>query len=136
MPRNRKSMSQINVVPMIDVMLVLLVVFMVTAPFINPGQVKLPSVAQTSTSPTPPIEVIVDEDGTLALRDRGGDNRKRDIGLPELGSAVRGIQLSRPDTPVVIAADKTVRYEKVMDVMAALQRAEVERIGLLARSTR
>ncbi len=133
MPRVRKQVAQINVVPLIDVMLVLLVVFMITAPFISPGQVELPSVGKTASAPSLPIEITLKEDGALSVKDRGGNNLERPISAGELGAVVKGIQRQRPDTPVVIAADKNVRYEAVMDLMTALQQARVARIGLLAK---
>lgn len=133
MARVRKQIAQINVVPLIDVMLVLLVVFMITAPFINPGQVELPSVGKTASAPNLPIEVTLKEDGGLSVKDRGGNNLERSISQGELGAVVKGIQRQRPDTPVVIAADKNVRYEAVMNLMTALQQAQVARIGLLAK---
>jgi biopolymer transport protein TolR len=135
MARVRKQVAQINMVPLIDVMLVLLVVFMITAPFINPGQVELPSVGKTSSAPNLPIEVTLKEDGTLTVKDRGEGNAERSIIQSELGAVVKGIQHNRPDAPVVIAADKNVRYEAVMNLMSALQQANVARIGLLARPT-
>ena len=75
---SRRLMNQINVVPYIDVMLVLLVIFMVTAPLINPGQVELPSIGKTSNPPVAPLEVSIHTDQTLWLRDRaaGSDERK------------------------------------------------------------
>ncbi|MGA7950500.1 MAG: ExbD/TolR family protein [Thiobacillaceae bacterium] len=133
MARVRKQIAQINVVPLIDVMLVLLVVFMITAPFINPGQVELPSVGKTASAPNLPIEVTLKEDGGLSVKDRGGNNLEQSISQAELGAMVKGIQRRRPDTPVVIAADKNVRYEAVMNLMTALQQAQVARIGLLAK---
>jgi biopolymer transport protein TolR len=133
MARVRKQVAQINVVPLIDVMLVLLVVFMITAPFISPGQVELPSVGKTASAPNLPVEVTLKEDGGLSVKDRGGNNLERSISLTELGAVVKGIQRQRPDAPVVIAADKSVRYEAVMNLMSALQQARVARIGLLAK---
>ena len=70
MRRPRKSINQINVVPYIDVMLVLLVIFMVTAPLINPGEIELPSVGSTLTAPAQPLEVTLNTDGTLSLQDQ------------------------------------------------------------------
>jgi biopolymer transport protein TolR len=134
MARARKQIAQINVVPLIDVMLVLLVVFMITAPFINPGQVQLPSVGKTASAPNLPIEVILREDGSLTVKDHDS-KQTRSISRSELGDVVKQIQLKRPDAPVVIAADKQVRYEAVMDLMTILQKAQVSRIGLLAKST-
>ena len=133
MARTRKQVAQINVVPMIDVMLVLLVIFMITAPFINPGQVDLPSVDKTQQTPALPLEVIIKESGEFRLRDRAGDSIEREVSQATLADEIRSLHRARPDQPVVIAADKGVRYQKVMDVMTLLQKAQITRIGLLAR---
>ncbi|MEW5786573.1 MAG: protein TolR [Pseudomonadota bacterium] len=131
--RGRKAMNQINVVPYIDVMLVLLVIFMVTAPFINPTQVELPSVGKSAAAPAAPLEVVVRADGSLLLRDRN----ETDLGesVPEAGleAAVRARLALRPGQPVVISADRSVRYEAVMKVMDDLQRLGVARVGLLVK---
>ncbi len=129
----RRLMNQINVVPYIDVMLVLLVIFMVTAPLINPGQVELPSIGKTSVPPVAPLEVSVDKNGALSLRDRdqGADDRK--VTRDELLAAIREKQKLKPEQPVVIAADKDVRYESVLEVMEMLQNNQVRKVGLLAR---
>ena len=132
MARTRKQVAQINVVPMIDVMLVLLVIFMVTAPFINPGQVELPSVAQTAQTPSQPLEVVIRESGQYLLRDRAAGGVERLVAKSSLAAEIADMQRNAPDQPVVIAADKDVRYEEVMDTMAVLQKARVTRIGLLA----
>ena len=136
MARSRKQVAQINVVPMIDVMLVLLVIFMVTAPFINPGQVELPSVGDTAQSPAEPLEVIIKESGEYVLRDRANGGAEQRIERADLGREIRAALRARPDQPVVIAADKSVRYEEVMHTMTILQKAQVKRIGLLARPAR
>ncbi len=133
MARTRKQVAQINVVPMIDVMLVLLVIFMVTAPFINPGQVDLPSVGQTSQTPAQPIEVIIRESGEYQLRDRATESEPRDVAKAALAKEIRALHRAAPERPVVIAADKNVRYEEVMNTMTLLQQAQISRIGLLAR---
>jgi biopolymer transport protein TolR len=126
-------MSEINVVPYIDVMLVLLVIFMVTAPFISPTQVELPSVGKSSQAPASPLEVMIQADGSLLLRDRAlvGDEEK--ISEASLRQAVQARLRSQPDRPVVISADKSVRYESVMRVMDTLQRMGVARVGLLVK---
>ena len=133
MARTRKQVAQINVVPMIDVMLVLLVIFMVTAPFINPGQVDLPSVGKTSQTPTQPLEVIIKESGDYLLRDRAASTEARLVPKAELAAEIAALHRTAPDQPVVIAADKNVRYEEVMNTMSLLQKAQISRIGLLAR---
>jgi len=133
MARGRKQIAQINVVPMIDVMLVLLVIFMVTAPFINPGQVELPSVGNTAQTPSQPLEVIIKESGEYLLRNRAVSGDERVVAKSALAAEIRALHRALPDQPVVIAADKNVRYEEVMDTMTLLQNAQITRIGLLAR---
>jgi biopolymer transport protein TolR len=129
----RRLMNQINVVPYIDVMLVLLVIFMITAPLINPGQVELPSVGKTSDPPVQPMEVSVRSDGSLWLRDRARSMDERRMTRNQLVAAIRQKQKQNPAQPVVIAADKDVRYESVLEVMDMLQQNQVTRIGLLAK---
>jgi biopolymer transport protein TolR len=131
--RTRKLVAQINVVPMIDVMLVLLVIFMVTAPFINPSQVELPSVGKTSQTPSQPLEVIIKESGEYLLRNRATGGEEQVVAKSALAAEIAALHRTLPDQPVVIAADKDVRYEEVMDTMSLLQNAQITRIGLLAR---
>jgi biopolymer transport protein TolR len=131
--RTRKAVSQINVVPYIDVMLVLLVIFMVTAPFINPTQVELPSVGKSASAPAAPLEVMVRADGTLLLRDRGSGEAGEKVSEAGLEAAVRGRLRGRSGQPMVISADKNVRYESVMRVMDTLQSLGVGRVGLLVK---
>ncbi|HMA13002.1 MAG TPA: protein TolR [Steroidobacteraceae bacterium] len=133
MARTRKQVAQINVVPMIDVMLVLLVIFMVTAPFINPAQVELPSVGKTSQAPQKPLEIIIRESGEYLLRDRAAGGDERVVAKAALADEIAALHRDAPDQPVVIAADKSVRYEEVMHTMTLLQQARITRIGLLAR---
>ena len=129
----RRLMNQINVVPYIDVMLVLLVIFMITAPLINPGQVELPSVGKTSDPPMQPMEVGIQGDGTLLFRDRAKSMQERKVTRDELLAAIRQKQQQSPDQAVVIAADKDVRYESVLEVMDMLQQNQVRKVGLLAK---
>jgi biopolymer transport protein TolR len=133
MARTRKQIAQINVVPMIDVMLVLLVIFMVTAPFINPGQVDLPSVGKTAQPPAQPLEVIIKESGEYLLRNHALGGEERVVAKSALAHEIASLHRALPDQPVVIAADKNVRYEEVMNTMSLLQNAQITRIGLLAR---
>ncbi|MDP2433723.1 MAG: protein TolR [Pseudomonadota bacterium] len=131
--RTRKAVNQINVVPYIDVMLVLLVIFMVTAPFINPTQVELPSMGKSAAAPSAPLEVMLREDGSLLLRDRGANEEGVPVAAAALADAVRARQQAQPGQAVVISADKGVRYEKVMQVMDTLQTLGVARVGLLVK---
>jgi biopolymer transport protein TolR len=131
--RPRRQMNQINVVPFIDVMLVLLIVFMVAAPLINPGQIELPQVGQQLKPPVAPMEVIIQANNKLKLRDRSKPGPELEISRPDLVQAIREKQAANPEQAVVIAADKSVRYEKVLDVMDLLQQNQVKKVGLLAR---
>ena len=129
----RRLMNEINVVPYIDVMLVLLVMFMVTAPLMNPGQVELPSVGKSAQPPVAPLEIIIRADKSLLMRDRERSGDERKVSRDELVRLVRDRQAKNPEQAVVISADKSVRYEIVMDVMDLLQRSQVKRIGLLVQ---
>jgi biopolymer transport protein TolR len=131
---SRRLMNEINVVPYIDVMLVLLVIFMITAPLINPGQIELPQVGQSLTTPSAPLEVTVRENQTLLLKDPEKSPTAREITKAELIAAIKEKQVKNPDQPVVIAGDKRVRYEAVIEVMDLLQKEQVKRVGLLAKS--
>ncbi len=134
MNRQRKLMNQINIVPYVDVMLVLLVIFMVTAPLITPGLVELPSVAKSSQPPEAPLEVIIRADQSMQLRERvKGQAQDRSVDLPQLVAAVKQRQARSPDQAVVISADKDVRYEAVLKVMDELQRSDVKRVGLMVK---
>ena len=127
-------MNEINVVPYIDVMLVLLVIFMVTAPLINPGQVELPQVGKTSNPPVQPMEVSIRTDGTLSLRDRASRSpTDRVVSRNELIREIKAKQERNPDQAVVISADKDVRYAAVLEVMDMLQEQQVKKVGLLAK---
>ncbi len=134
--RQRKLMNQINIVPYVDVMLVLLVIFMVTAPLVNPGLIELPSVGKSSQphQVVPPLEVVVKRDMSLVLREREpGARAEREVTLPELIEIVKARQGAQPDQPVVIAADREVRYEAVLKVMDELQKLNVKRVGLMVK---
>ena len=135
---NRRSshrpMSQINVVPYIDVMLVLLVIFMITAPLMNPGQIDLPSVGKSLAPPIAPLEVIIKKDATLALRDRSKSDKEQSVSREELVALLKQKQVRNAEQPVVISADKNVRYEEVINVMDVLQQQQIRKVGLLAQT--
>ena len=121
-------MNEINMVPFIDVMLVLLIIFMVTAPLITTGVVDLPSVGKSAQRPSKVVEVVVGTDEKLRLRVDQQDPEP--VALNQLAARVRGLQAGNAEVPVVISADKSVRYESVVRVMDTLQRAGVKRVGL------
>ena len=135
---NRRSglrpMSQINVVPYIDVMLVLLVIFMITAPLMNPGQIDLPSVGKSLAPPVVPLEVIIKKDSSLALHDRSKGSMELPVSRDELITYIKNAQAKNLSQPVVISADKNVRYEEVINVMDLLQRQQVRKVGLLVQT--
>jgi biopolymer transport protein TolR len=132
--KSRRLMNQINIVPYVDVMLVLLVIFMVTAPLVNPGVVDLPSLGKSAQPPPAPLEVIIRSDQSLMLREHEqGKGDERPVSTAELVNVLRAKQKKNPDLPVVIAADKDVRYEAVLKVMDELQRQNIRRVGLLVK---
>ena len=126
----RRMMNEINVVPYIDVMLVLLVIFLVTAPLVTPGLIELPSVAKSSSAPTQPVEIIINADGNLRLRERGAAQVDKPADRAEIVRYAKARQAEKADTPIVISADKSVKYESVLSVMDELQKGDVKRIGL------
>jgi biopolymer transport protein TolR len=121
--RKRRMMNQINVVPYIDVTLVLLVIFMVTAPMTNPGMVELPKVGQALKQSGDPIVVTVQKEGTVLM---DGKEMERDDML-----ALIRQRLSEAEKPVVVSADKATPYGEVASVMDLLKQAQVNQVGLL-----
>ena len=130
--RRRKSMNEINMVPFIDVMLVLLIIFMVSAPLITTGVVDLPSVGKSQQRPEHVVEVVVAGDEKLRLRIDGKDSAT--LRLTDVAARVTEVQAGNANTPVVISADRNVKYEAVVKVMDTLQRAGVQRVGLSVKS--
>ncbi len=128
--RGSRRKNEINVVPYIDVMLVLLVIFMVTAPMITPGVVNLPSVGQATEVPATPIEIQIAEDGAYSIRLRNAGANFQDIPKEALLDEVKML-LQQPDTPVVITADGKIAYEEVMQVMDTLRANGVTRLALM-----
>ena len=128
----RRAMSDINVVPYIDVMLVLLVIFMVTAASVNPGIVNLPTVGGAKIQTLPPIFLSVDANENITVKREG--EASQTLSRLELGVFARTQAEKSADQPVVLAADKSVKYEVVMDVMAKLKENGVKRVGLAVKS--
>ena len=134
MRRVRKPINQINVVPYIDVMLVLLVIFMVTAPLIAPGEIELPSVGSKLTVPMDPFYITIRNDKSLMLEDKAAKTPDTRVSRDQLLARILERQ-KQGDQPVVIKADKGARYEDVVDILDLLQRNGVRKVGLLARPT-
>ena len=120
-------------VPFIDVMLVLLIIFMVTAPLITPSLIELPSVGKGSKAPDQPILVQIRKDEGIDVK---VGEKTMSVPLPDLASTVTQSQAGNAETPVVIAADKNVKYEAVGNVMDKLQRAGIKRVGLSVQVTK
>jgi biopolymer transport protein TolR len=129
-----RLMNEINVVPYIDVMLVLLVIFMVTAPLMNPGQIDLPSVAKSLAPPLAPLEVIVKKDTSLALRDHASGGKEISVSRDELIAILKARLGKQAEQAVVISADRNVRYEEVINVMDVLQQQHIQKVGLLTQA--
>jgi biopolymer transport protein TolR len=127
--RGRRTINEINMVPFIDVMLVLLIIFMVTAPLIAPSMIDLPTVGKGAQVPEQIISVQIGKDEGIDVK--VGD-RTMSVPLADLASTVTKAQSGRPagSSPVVIAADRSVKYEVVVRTMDTLQRAGVQRVGL------
>jgi biopolymer transport protein TolR len=128
----RRSMNEINMVPFIDVMLVLLIIFMVTAPLLTPGVVDLPSVGKAKAAPQQIIQVIVKADESLQVQSK--ETAAVNTTLKQAAAAVRNAQQGNADWPVVISADKAVRYEVVVKVLDELKRAGIARVGLSVKT--
>ncbi len=126
--KRRRLMADINVVPYVDVMLVLVVILMVAAPFVNPGVVKLPTVEKAGAQEGNPLRVVVRANGALSLLEGG---RETAVSKAQLAAAVQTRLAATPETPVVIEGDSKVQYEAVVGVMNTLKNAGIQRVGLL-----
>ena len=134
--RGRRTINEINMVPFIDVMLVLLIIFMVTAPLITPSVINLPSVDRANKQPDKPIEIQIKNDDVIELRkDPSSGATGLQIPMSQIGGAVKQAQDGDPQRPVVISADKAVKYETVVKTMNQLKRSGIERVGLSVQTT-
>ena len=125
--RGRRTISEINMVPFIDVMLVLLIIFMVTAPMITPSMVDLPSVGKAAKQPEQVVKVVIQKDERLELV---SDGKTDSATLVSVAASVKRLVGDGNNTAVVISADRSVKYEVVVKVMDSLQRAGIARVGL------
>ena len=127
--RGRRTISEINMVPFIDVMLVLLIIFMVTAPLIAPSMIDLPSVGKAARPPDEKVEIVIGKDESLDLKVK---DRTTQLPMNAILAEVARAQASKPpgSVAVVISADRNVKYENVVKVMDSLQKAGIQRVGL------
>jgi len=136
--RTRKFKSEINVVPYIDVMLVLLIIFMVAAPITNPGVINLPNAAKSSLPPTAYIRIDLKADTTASIGVNGGKGagaQKRLVGgRAALRDALQDLHASNPDLPVMISADKDIKYDDVMQAISLAKQLGIDRVGLATKS--
>jgi biopolymer transport protein TolR len=132
----RRMMNEINVVPYIDVMLVLLVIFMVTAPLIPSGVIDLPSAGKSNTAPDAYVEILVRVGGRYALKTHGtAQSVDRETNRKELDAVVDAVHDSEPKLPFVISGERKVPYEDVISVMNALRERGINRVALMVKST-
>ena len=131
--QKRKLMGEINVVPYIDVMLVLLIIFMVTAPLLTQGvQVELPKAGAEPIEDVPnhpPLVVSVDKDGNLYIH--AGDDKDQPASSQEIVTRTRAVLELRPDTPILVKADRAVPYGNVVGAMVLLQQGGAENVGFV-----
>ena len=130
--RGRRTINEINMVPFIDVMLVLLIIFMVTAPLITPSMIDLPSVGKASRQPDQIIQIVLGKNDALEMKVK---DKTTPLTLKDLAKSVKSAQGDRQgadaaNSAVVISADKNTKYESVVKVMDTLQRAGIQRVGL------
>jgi len=132
----RRMVNEINVVPYIDVMLVLLVIFMVTAPLIPSGVVDLPSAGKSNVAPDAYAEIVVRVGGRYALKTHGvAQSVDRETNRKELDAVVDAVHDSEPKLPFVISGERKVPYEDVISVMNALRERGINRVALMVKST-
>lgn len=130
--RGRRTISEINMVPFIDVMLVLLIIFMVTAPLITPSMIALPKVGKAAAQPQSPVQIMIGKDEAIQIKIKT-DSMPSNVGAvaADIVKLEPKVTLSALDAvPVVISADKSIKYETVVKVMDSLQKAGVSRVGL------
>ena len=136
--RSRRAMSDINMVPFIDVMLVLLIIFMVTAPLMTPSMIDVPAIGKADAAPPMVLTIEIEKNGQMRLRQKSsgktGVDQTHSVTLDNVALQAKLIQGESDQIPVIISADKTLPYEKVIQVMDKLQRANVKRIGLSVRT--
>ena len=131
--RKRGTMHEINVVPYVDVMLVLLVIFMVTAPLITPQVIDLPTVGKASQPRVVPLEVFVRADQGLVVRTRDASGRileERNVTRAQLPGVIKAARGRSADLSVLVGGDKNARYESVLQVMDELRKQGIQKVGL------
>jgi len=135
--KRRGPMHEINVVPYVDVMLVLLVIFMVTAPLVTPAVIDLPTVAKASAPRVVPLEIFVKTDQGLVVRQRdarGGVVNEQSLSRAQLPGFIKSLK-NKGDLSVLIGGDKNARYESVLHVVDELRKQGVQKVGLQVKTS-
>ena len=137
--RTRKFKSEINVVPYIDVMLVLLIIFMVAAPVNDPSVINLPTAGKSTVPPNEYIEIALKPDAKATIKvngpKRGGSaqNTQTAASRSDLTQKLQALHADSPDMPVMISADKEIKYDEVVQVIAAAKKLGIARVGLATK---
>lgn len=135
--RNRKFKSEINVVPYIDVMLVLLIIFMVAAPVTNPGVINLPTAERSALPPTEYIQITLkpNEAATIGINGQKNGSNQPDVASNRvlLMEMLRTIHQRNPEMPVMISADKDIKYDEVIRVISEAKKLGINRVGLATK---
>jgi biopolymer transport protein TolR len=134
--RTRKFKSEINVVPYIDVMLVLLVIFMVAAPLSDPGVINLPTAGKSTLPPTEYIHITLKPDArTIGIR--GQKSRAGPVDTasnhPDLIARLDAMHQADPELPIMISADKDIKYDEVIQTISEAKKLGIDRVGLATR---
>jgi biopolymer transport protein TolR len=130
--RRKKLIAEMNVVPYIDVMLVLLIIFMATAPLVTQGvKVDLPKASAEPVESKDDLPFVITVDVTGAYSVNVGDDKDKPISLPTVAAKVMAIRATKPEVPVLIKGDKGVVYDKIVHLLASLNAAGVNGVGLL-----
>ncbi|ANQ83506.1 ExbD/TolR family protein [Azoarcus olearius] len=131
--RQRRLMNQINVVPYIDVMLVLLVIFMVTAPMVQPGNIDVPSAGPISAPPAEAIVIELEKRNAIAIR-KTSNAASRPVSSIEFQRVVKEALAANPEQPFLVAANKSLPYQDVIDILEAARQLGVKKISLQTQS--
>ena len=136
--RSRKFKAEINVVPYIDVMLVLLVIFMVAAPLTNPGVINLPTAAKSSLPPSEYIQIALRPDAAATISITGTKNKAEKPvtanNRNDLLKKLRALHEENPDLAVMISGDKEIRYDDVIQIISEARKIGFSRVGLATKS--
>lgn len=135
--RPRKFKSEINVVPYIDVMLVLLVIFMVAAPMTNPSVINLPTAGKSTVPPSDYIEIALKPDTSATIRvsgpKSGGAKLQTASNRGDLTQKLQALHTENPDLAVMISGDKDIKYDEVVQVISAAKKLGITRVGLATK---